>query len=155
MEESRITNQQEVNILIADDDKGHASLIMKHLKHAGVKNNFQHFNDGQEILDFLFLKGEGPHRVPGRAYLLLLDIRMPKVDGIEVLRQVKEDPTLSQLPVIMITTTDDPREVENCHKLGCNVYVTKPVDCDNFTNAIKQLGLFISIVKIPIINGTD
>jgi CheY-like chemotaxis protein len=155
MEERRSEQQQQVNLIIAEDDEGHASLIMKNLKRAGFKNNFLHFRDGQEVLDFLFMRGKGAHRVPGKSYLLLLDIRMPKVDGIEVLRQIKEDHKLSKMPVVMVTTTDDPHEVEQCHRLGCNVYITKPVDCDNFTDAIKKLGLFLTVVKVPIINGTD
>jgi CheY-like chemotaxis protein len=155
MEERRSEQQQQVNLIIAEDDEGHASLIMKNLKRAGFKNNFLHFRNGQEVLDFLFMKGKGTHRVPGKSYLLLLDIRMPKVDGIEVLRQIKEDHELSKIPVVMVTTTDDPREVEHCHRLGCNVYITKPVDCDSFTDAVKKLGLFLTVVKVPIINGVD
>ncbi|MBS1259411.1 MAG: Response regulator rcp1 [Candidatus Scalindua arabica] len=145
-------NDEEVSIIIADDDEGHASLIMKNLKRAGFKNNFLHLKDGQEVLDFLFQRGNEPHRVSGNAYLLLLDISMPKVDGVEVLRQIKEDSELSKLPVIMVTTTDDPREVENCHRIGCSVYITKPVDYDNFTEAIRKLGLFLTIVRVPKIN---
>lgn len=146
-------NKEEVSIVIAEDDEGHASLIMKNLKRAGFRNNFLHFKDGQEVLDFLFQRGNGPHRVSGSAYLLLLDIRMPKVDGVEVLRQIKNDPELTKIPVIMVTTTDDPREVENCHRIGCNVYITKPVDYDNFTDAIRKLGLFLTVVRVPKING--
>lgn len=150
-----MVEKEEIIIIIAEDDEGHASLIKKNLKRAGIRNNFLHFKDGQEVLDFLFLKGKGPHREHGKAYLLLLDIRMPKVDGVEVLSQIKEDPELSKMPVIMVTTTDDPREVDNCHKLGCSVYVTKPVAYEKFTEAIKKLGLFLTIVKLPTLNGVD
>ncbi len=152
-EERRKDYQQELNIIIAEDDEGHASLIIKNLKRAGFRNNFIHFKDGQEVLDFLFFNGEGPHRVSGKSYLLLLDIRMPKVDGVEVLRRIKEDSELSKLPVIMVTTTDDPREIENCHNLGCNVYITKPVDYEQFTDAVKKLGLFLKVVKVPALDG--
>ena len=145
--------QQEVHLIIAEDDEGHASLIMKNLKRAGFKNNILHFKDGQEVLDFLFLKGEGVHRIFGKSYLLLLDIRMPGVDGVEVLRQIKKDPELCKIPVIMVTTTDDPLEVDRCHKLGCSIYVTKPVDCEKFIDAIKKLGLFLTVIKVPRING--
>jgi len=78
---------------------------------------------------------------------------MPKLDGIEVLRKLKADPELKKIPVIMITTTDDPREVETCHTLGCNNYITKPVEYDVFVNAIRQLGLFLTVVQIPKVNG--
>ncbi|HBJ88071.1 MAG TPA: hypothetical protein DDZ88_30285 [Verrucomicrobiales bacterium] len=78
---------------------------------------------------------------------------MPKVDGIEVLRRLKSDPQLRKLPVIMLTTTDDPREIQRCHLLGCNSYIVKPVDYDKFAEAIKQLGMFVSLVQVPEING--
>ncbi len=151
--ERRKDYQQEVHLIIAEDDEGHAALIKKNLKRAGFKNDILHCKDGQEVLDFLFLKGEGPHRISGKSYLLLLDIRMPKVDGVEVLRQIKKDPELCKMPVIMVTTTDDPREVDHCHKLGCNIYITKPVDYERFIDAIKKLGLFLAVVKVPKIDG--
>ncbi len=140
-------------ILIVDDDEGHALLVQENLREAGMSNSLQHFKDGQVILDFLFQRGTGPHRVEGEPYLLLLDIRMPKVDGIEVLRQIKDHPELRKLPVIMLTTTDDPREVERCHTLGCSVYIQKPVDYDKFAEAVQRLGLFIKLVLVPNLNG--
>jgi DNA-binding NarL/FixJ family response regulator len=97
----------------------------------------------------LFQSSEERDASPAAPYLLLLDIRMPKVDGIEVLRQVKEHPHLRRVPVIMLTTTDDPREVERCHLIGCSNYMVKPVDYDKFSEAIKNLGLFISLVQVP------
>ena len=151
--EEKVENAEDVIVLIAEDDEGHASLIIKNLNRASAMSNFLHFKDGQEVLDFLFMGGKGPHREPGKAYLLLLDIRMPKVDGVEVLSQIKEDPVLSKIPVIMLTTTDDQKEIEKCHKLGCNTYVTKPVDYYNFTDAMKKLGFFLSTVRVPRING--
>jgi len=143
----------DVIILVAEDDEGHANLIKKNLKRAGIINEILLFIDGQEILNFLFRKGDGPHRKSGEAYILLLDIRMPKIDGVQVLEQIKTDPGLKRLPVIMITTTDDPREIGNCHEMGCSNYITKPIDYEKFVNAIRQLGLFLSVVQVPIING--
>ncbi len=145
--------KQEVVILVAEDDEGHAGLIKKNLFRAGISNEIIHFRDGQEIIDFLFRLGEGPHRTSGASYILLLDIRMPKLDGVEVLRKVKSDPELKKIPVMMITTTDDPREVETCHTLGCSNYITKPVEYDAFVNAIRQLGLFLTVVQVPKVNG--
>ena len=145
--------QKEVIILIAEDDEGHATLIKRNLKRAGIANEFMHFSDGQEALDFLFKHGSGPKRESGKAYILLLDIRMPKVDGVEVLRQLKADEELKKLPVIMITTTDDPREVENCYSLGCSNYIAKPVDYEKFVDVIRQLGLFLLVVEVPTLNG--
>ncbi|MEK7684219.1 MAG: response regulator [Verrucomicrobiota bacterium] len=140
---------REVVILIAEDDSGHARLIERNLTRAGLNNQIEGFANGQEILDFLFLQGEARQRIQDTPYLLLLDIRMPKVDGAEVLRQIKQDPELRKIPVLMLTTTDDPREVERCHALGCSNYIVKPVDYDKFAEAIKQLGLFITLVQVP------
>ncbi|MEE8358389.1 MAG: response regulator [Candidatus Hydrothermarchaeales archaeon] len=147
--------KREFTIILAEDDEGHAKLIMKNLKRAGIRNNILHFKDGDETLDFLFKRGSGPHRVSGKAYLLLLDIRMPKVDGVEVLKEIKKDPELRKTPVIMVTTTDDPREVERCHRLGCSNYIAKPIDYDKFIEAIRRLGLFLLVVDIPKINGEE
>lgn len=144
---------KDVVILVAEDDEGHAGLIKKNLGRAGIANQVMHFQDGQAVLDFLFRRGEGPHRSVDTAYVLLLDIRMPKVDGVEVLERIKADPELRKLPVIMITTTEDPREVERCHILGCSHYITKPIDYDSFVHAIRQLGLFLAVVQVPRING--
>ena len=144
---------KDVVILIAEDDAGHARLIEKNLSRAGMQNRLQRFENGQEILDFLFRRGAGPQRGDNIPYLLLLDIRMPKVDGVEVLRQVKEDETLRKLPIIMLTTTEDPREVQRCHWLGCNSYIVKPVDYEKFAEAIQKLGLYVSLVQVPEIEG--
>ncbi len=143
---------REVVVLVADDDDGHARLIEKNLVRAGLHNPVLRFNNGQAVLDFLFLRGPGPHRAHSKAYLLLLDIRMPQVDGVEVLRQIKQDPELKKLPVLMLTTTDDPREVERCHAIGCSSYIVKPVDYEKFAESIKSLGLYISLVEVPEID---
>ncbi|POR00849.1 hypothetical protein AU468_09380 [Alkalispirochaeta sphaeroplastigenens] len=145
--------KHEVVILIAEDDEGHADLIRKNLARAGIVNRIIHFVDGQEVIDFLFSQGEGLQRTSGEAYVLLLDIRMPKLDGAEVLERIKADRELRKIPVMMITTTDDPREVERCHDLGCSSYITKPVEYEGFVHAIRQLGLFLSVVQVPQING--
>jgi CheY-like chemotaxis protein len=145
----------EVTILIAEDDDGHAELIQKNLKRSNIANALIRFKDGQEVIDFLMGREKGPHRKDDTAYVLLLDIRMPKMDGTEVLELIKKDPELCKIPVIMITTTDDPREVEKCHALGCNNYITKPVEYDGFVNAIRQLGLFLVVVQVPKIGVSN
>jgi len=143
----------EVTILIAEDDPGHSTLIQRNLRRSGLGNEMIVFDDGAPLLDFLFGEGDTPHLANGKPYLLLLDIRMPRVDGVEVLRRIKADPKLRRMPVIMLTTTDDPSEVERCHTLGCSSYITKPVDYDRFVEAIRQLGLYLSVVQVPRING--
>lgn len=140
---------KELVILIADDDAGHSRLVEKQLRRAGLTNPIRHFADGQAVLDFVFGRGEGARSEAGKSHLLLLDIRMPKVDGVEVLRRIKSDPEYRKMPVCMLTTTDDPREVERCHDLGCNSYIVKPVDYTRFADAITQLGLFITLVQVP------
>ncbi len=145
--------KNEVTIIIVEDDLGHAVLIERNLSRSGLSNPIIKFRDGQEVLDFLFRRGNGPRRQVDQAYLMLLDIRMPKVDGVEVLRQVKQDPELKMMPVIMLTTTDDPREIENCHALGCSNFIVKPVDSERFIDSIRQLGLFLTIVEIPRVDG--
>ncbi len=148
------TMNEKVVILVAEDDMGHAGLIRKNLSRAGIVNTIIHFPDGQAVLDFLFQQGDPPHREPGVGYILLLDIRMPKVDGVQVLERLKSDPELCRIPVTMLTTTDDPREIDRCHRLGCNNYITKPIDYERFVRAIRQLGLFLAVVQVPDITGT-
>lgn len=144
--------QSDLVVLIAEDDEGHAILVQQSLRDSGLGNRIQHFQDGQAILDFLFRLGPGPHRADHQTYILLLDIRMPKVNGVEVLQQIKADPVLRKLPVIMLTTTDDPREVSRCHELGCCVYIQKPVDYAKFTDAIQRLGMFMVLMLVPPVN---
>lgn len=149
----RIT-RNDVTILITEDDDGHAELIIDNLREAGLANDIIRFRDGQEVLDFLTGPPDTPEtRQIGMPYLLLLDIRMPRVDGVEVLRRIKADPGLRALPVIMLTTTDDPREVKNCYELGCSSYITKPVDYEHFSEMLNRLGLFLMVVQVPGING--
>jgi CheY-like chemotaxis protein len=138
-----------INIALAEDDDGHATLIQRNLERVGLVNQFTRLRDGQEALDYLFGEGAYAGRPVGDTTLLLLDIKMPRLDGIEVLRRLKADPRTAKLPVIMLTTTDDPREVARCYELGCNVYVTKPVDYQAFIEAIKRLGLFLQVVQVP------
>jgi len=145
----------DIVIVIGEDDDGHAALVERNIKRAGVINQMIRFKNGEEVWAFFSKKSKDPSRVPGKSYLLLLDIRMPKMDGIEVLRRIKEDHELKKMPVIMVTTTDDPGEVARCHQLGCNNYIIKPVDYKKFVSAIQQLGLFLKIVMIPHLNGDN
>jgi CheY-like chemotaxis protein len=140
-------------ILVAEDDDGHARLIERNFTRSGLHNPLIRFQNGQQVIDYLFCVGPGPHREPHVSYLLLLDIRMPQVDGVEVLRRVKEHPELRKIPVIMLTTTDDPREVERCHLLGCSSYIVKPVDYGKFAESIQSMGLYVSLVEVPEIDG--
>ncbi len=137
-----------VTIILAEDDDGHAQLVQRNLRRAGLLNGFCRVRDGQELLDWL--GSETDHgRNMGQAVVVLLDINMPRIDGIEALRRIKANPATQRIPVIMLTTTDDPREIDRCYELGCNVYITKPVEPEAFIDAIRRLGLFLQIVERP------
>ncbi len=148
-----LASPQSVSIILVEDDDGHATLVERNLRRAGLSNGFQRFKDGQEALDHFHTQDPCPGG-PGAACVVLLDIKMPRVDGIEVLRQLKANPKTAPLPVIMLTTTDDPREIDRCYQLGCNVYITKPVEYDAFIEAIRRLGFFLQVVKLPPNGGT-
>jgi CheY-like chemotaxis protein len=143
-----VDNFKELTILIAEDDDGHADLIMTGLKESGICNTMIRFIDGKQTWEFISGKGKREILDKKKAYLLLLDINMPKMDGLEVLERLKSNDELKTLPVMILTTTDDPREVEKCYALGCNIYVTKPVDFAKFAETLKRLGLFIQVVKV-------
>ncbi|HKI20011.1 MAG TPA: response regulator, partial [Isosphaeraceae bacterium] len=132
-----------VLIVLVEDDDGHANLVERNLRRAGLANGIQRLADGQEAIDFIRGEGSFTGRDLTQSLLLLLDIKMPRVDGIEVLRWVKSNPQTALIPVIVLTTTDDPREIQRCYELGCSVYISKPVDYVAFVEAINRLGLFL------------
>ena len=136
-------------IILAEDDDGHAGLIYKTLKRAGVENDILHFEDGEKTLNYLFKRGDDFHREDGVSHTLLLDIRMPVVDGKEVIRQVKQDKELQNMAIIVMSTTDDPGEIENCYSLGCSKYIVKPIQYEEFTEVITQLGHYLLEDVIP------
>ncbi len=142
--------KQSVTILLVDDDDGHRLLIRESLKREGIINDVVEMSDGQQALDYLTRRGH--YREPNAAVrpgLILLDIKMPKVDGYAVLERVKADPQLRTIPVIMLTSTDDQAEVNRCYALGANTYVVKPIRYEEFQERIKALGLFLDIVRVP------
>ncbi|MBX3441768.1 MAG: response regulator [Planctomyces sp.] len=142
-----------VRVLLAEDDQGHASLIRRNLLRSGFLNEVVHVQDGQEALDFLYREGPFRERPKRGPLVVLLDINMPRIDGVQVLKQVKSDDRLNRLPVIMLTTTDDPREVEHCYALGCNLYVTKPIDYPAFVETLTRLGQAIEVASL--VNEAD
>jgi len=144
------TGKQSVLMMLVEDDDGHRLLIRENLRAGGIVNQIIEARDGQEALDYLNRRGQyqDPTTSP-RPGLILLDIKMPKVDGFAVLEQVKADPQLQPIPVLMLTSTDDQREVNRCYTLGANSYVVKPVRYEEFQERIKALGLFLDIVRFP------
>jgi CheY-like chemotaxis protein len=138
-----------VSIVMIEDDEGHARLIEKNIRRAGVNNEIIPFANGTEALAYLF-GAEGSGKVSaGRQLLILLDLNLPDMTGVDVLRKIKSNAHLRRSPVVVLTTTDDTREIRRCYDLGANVYITKPVSYESFANAIRQLGLFFSVMKIP------
>jgi len=136
---------QAVTIVMIEDDEGHARLIEKNLKRAGVYNEVRHFVDGNSALDYLL----GPGRPAQRPLLVLLDLNLPDMSGFDILAKLKEDAQLRPSPVIVLTTTDDEREIRRGYDLGCNVYITKPVNYESFAQAVRQLGLFLAVIQVP------
>jgi CheY-like chemotaxis protein len=133
------STKKKLIVIISDDDEGHTFLIKKNLNRVGIKKNILSFKDGEETLQY-FHKSK-KNNLKSKNYLLLLDIRMPKINGIEVLQKMKNDQKLSNIPIIIVTTTDDPKEVDLCTKLGCVDYITKPIDHEKFTKIIFNLGI--------------
>jgi CheY-like chemotaxis protein len=139
-------------VVLVEDDDGHATLVERNLSRIGVSNKILRLRDGQEALDFINGQSGEIVRNVNQPILLLLDIKMPRVDGVEVLRRLKSEPDTALIPVIILTTTDDPREIQRCYELGCSVYITKPVDYQAFVEAVNRLGLFLQVVRIPEYN---
>jgi CheY-like chemotaxis protein len=141
--------QQPVIILLVEDDPGHALLIEKNLRRAGISNEIVVLDTGQKAVDYLLKEGTYQDALHPLPPLILLDLNLPVLDGYQVLKRIKNDERTRKIPVIVLTTTDNPHEVSRCYELGCNVYITKPVEYDQFSDAIRTLGLFLSIVKVP------
>ncbi len=119
---------KDVTILISEDDRGHF-ILMKHcLRNAGIDNEIVWLCDGQETLDFIFTHNGQLNLPSGDKYILLLDIRMPKIDGIEILADIRNDDRLDHLPVVIVTSSDNPDNIRRCRSLGCDGYIVKPLD---------------------------
>jgi CheY-like chemotaxis protein len=138
-----------VTIIMVEDDEGHARLIERNIRRSGVNNEILPFTNGTAALDYLFGKDGSGNDRKGQALLILLDLNLPDMSGIDILRKVKDSDHLKCAPVVVLTTTDDAQEVKRCYELGCNVYITKPVNYESFANAIRQLGLFFSVIQVP------
>src|ERR1700754_922725 len=138
-----------VTIIMIEDDEGHARLIERNIRRAGVNNEIVPFTSGTEALSYL-LGPDGSGSVSAkRSLLILLDLNLPDMTGVDILAKVKENTHLKRSPVVVLTTTDDAREIQRCYDLGANVYITKPVNYEGFANAIRQLGLFFSVMQVP------
>lgn len=144
-----MSNAKPVTIVMIEDDEGHARLIEKNIRRAGVNNEIAPFTNGTDALAFLMGPDGSGEVSAGRMMLVLLDLNLPDMTGVSILEKVKNNPHTRRTPVVVLTTTDDEREIQRCYDLGANVYITKPVDYDGFANAIRQLGLFFSVMQVP------
>ena len=138
-----------VTIVMIEDDEGHARLIERNIRRSGVNNEIVPFTNGTDAMSYLLGNDHAGDQRRGETLLILLDLNLPDMTGIEILRRVKETPHLKCTPVVVLTTTDDAQEIKRCYELGCNVYITKPVNYESFANAIRQLGLFFSVIQVP------
>ncbi|HEX4695337.1 response regulator [Sphingomonas sp.] len=147
-----MNDHRSVSIVMIEDDEGHARLIEKNIRRAGILNDISHFTDGTTALHYLFHHQDGP-ALNGPA-LVLLDLNLPDMSGTDILTKIKaEDSPLKRTPVVVLTTTDDKVEIQRCYDLGCNVYITKPVNYESFAQAIRQLGLFLSVIQVPEVDA--
>ncbi len=140
----------EVEILLVEDNPADVELTLHALRRNNLANRIHVVRDGEEALDFLFCRGAYAHRrfeQPPRA--VLLDLRLPKVDGLEVLRQLKADARTKAIPVVILTTSKDEKDLVNGYQLGVNSYIQKPVDFDQFRETVRQLGLYWMLVNEP------
>lgn len=144
-----MSSPDSVTILLVEDDPGHARLIEKNLRRGRITNELIIIRDGKEAEDYLFGEGKYVGFQRPSQLLVLLDLNLPVKDGFQVLQRLKSDDKTKLIPVVVVTSTDDSREVLRCYELGCNVFITKPVDYQKFCDAIKNLGLFLSVVSWP------
>jgi len=143
-----MSKTHDVTILLVEDDPWHTRLIEKNLRRSSLMNGIVKVGNGQQALDYLFSEGHYAGSERTSSLWVLLDLNMPVLDGYQVLERMKANERTKHIPVIILTTTDDAREVSRCYDLGCSVYVTKPVEYEQFTQAVHNLRLFLSIVTV-------
>jgi CheY-like chemotaxis protein len=139
-----------VEILLVEDNPNDLELALHALKRHHLANRIHVARDGEEALDFLFGQGDHPGGAPnGVPKVILLDLKLPKVDGLDVLRRVKSDPDLRKVPVVVLTSSREERDVVESYELGVNSYIVKPVDFEQFNEAVRQLGLYWVLLNQP------
>lgn len=143
-------NYDNVEILFVEDSLDDAALTIRALKKSGFTKKLYHVIDGAEALDFMYCKGAYTGRNSNEfPNLILLDLKMPKVSGVQVLEKIKSDPLLKSIPIVMLTSSNEGPDIEKCFALGANSYIVKPVDSDNFFNAVKEIGIYWTVLSQP------
>ncbi|ESQ94041.1 response regulator [Asticcacaulis benevestitus] len=141
------TYTEPFSVVLIEDDEGHASLINRNLQRVGVLNPITRLKDGTEAIAYFFGAGATPEHLDRS--VVVLDLNLPDIDGFEILRRLKTDDSTKRIPVIVLTTTDHPKDIDRCYALGCNAFMTKPVGYEDFSEAIRKLGLMLTIVRVP------
>ncbi|HYF68423.1 MAG TPA: response regulator [Ohtaekwangia sp.] len=138
----------DVDVLLVEDNMDDAALVIRALKKHNMGNNLIHLTDGEQALDFLFCRGQYAERkMEDKPKVVLLDLKMPKVDGLQVLKAIRENQVTSRIPVVIMTSSKEDRDIVNTYNSGVNAYVVKPVGFDNFSKAVADLGMFWLLVN--------
>jgi DNA-binding response OmpR family regulator len=136
-------------ILMVEDDPKDVELSLTALEEYNLANEVVVVHDGEEALDYLYCRGKYQDRSSDNPAVMLLDLKLPKVDGLEILKQIKTDEKLKMIPVVVLTSSHEEKDMIASYKLGVNAYVVKPVDFHEFVNAIKELGIFWAVINAP------
>ena len=138
---------EQVEILLIEDNPFEAELTIRTLKTHNLANKLLHIDDGEEAMDFIFSRGKYKDIICKTTKLILLDLKLPKVDGLEILRNIKADPQLKMIPVVILTSSKEEKDVIETHKLGVNSYIVKPVEFEAFSKAVAELGLYWMVLN--------
>jgi CheY-like chemotaxis protein len=138
-----------LTILLAEDDEGHATLVRRNLGRTSLPTEAVHVRDGQEALDYMYRRGHWSSRPPHEALLILLDLNMPRLGGLDVLDVLKRDARLAHIPVFVLTTTDNPSELDRCYARGASACLVKPVDFGSFGEMVRRLADFLVTARMP------
>ena len=141
-----MTNLKPVTILLIEDDPVHARLVELNLRRAGLHNDIIALDNGNKALELLFSQGQYINQPRPDPLLILLDLNMPSINGYQILQRIKQDASVKQIPVIILTTIDDQDEIDKCYQLGCDAYINKPLDYERFSDIIRELGFFIELM---------
>jgi CheY-like chemotaxis protein len=138
-----------LDILLVEDDEGHATLVRRNLKRAGLDGDPVHLRDGQELLDYVYRRAPWTDRDPHPSLAMILDLNMPRLGGMEVLKHLKSHEELARIPVFVLTTTDNPSEIDRCYALGAAACLVKPVDYGAFGEMLHRLAEFLLAARLP------
>jgi CheY-like chemotaxis protein len=140
---------EQLRVVLAEDDDGHATLVRRNLKRAGLMTDPVHLRDGQEMLDYVYRRAAWTGRTLHESVVLVVDLNMPRIGGLEVIRRLKADAAFARIPIYVLTTTDDPVEVDRCYALGASACIVKPVDYGAFSDTVQRLAHFLMTARMP------